>query len=347
MSVVGLTPDTAFENKNPEITNLSTLTRFLLMEEQVPIQNRIELANLFTGITLACKITSNAIKRAGFDDLFGLAGGVTNVHAEEVKKLDIIANSAFVSALKSTREVCVMVSEEETNALIVEKPYAGNFAIAFDPLDGSANLDANVSVGSIFSIWPRKNARGSEGDSDLLRSGREMIVGGYALYGSTTMLVLTLGRGVHGFTLDQAVGEFVLTHPNIRIKEKGTIYSINEGNAAYWEKGTRDYVDAIKSGKGRSPYSLRYIGSMVADVHRTLLYGGIFMYPADSKSPNGKLRYLYEVAPLSFIMEQAGGSASNGKIPCLDIVPDNIHKRVPVFMGSKACVAELESFHKA
>jgi len=333
------------EDANPEITNLQTLTRFLLSAEQVSLENRIELSNLFTGITLACKITSNAIKRAGFDELFGVSGKV-NVHAEEVKKLDLVANSAFVTALKSTKEVCMMVSEEEETAVITDKPYSGKFAIAFDPLDGSANLDANVSVGSIFSIWPKKSKTELGSLDDVLRSGREMAVGGYALYGSSTMLVLTLGRGVYGFTLDQAVGEFVLTHPNIRIKEKGNIYSINEGNSAYWEKGTSDYVTAIKSAKGKSPYSLRYIGSMVADVHRTLLYGGIFMYPADSKSPNGKLRYLYEVAPLSFIMEQAGGKSSTGKINCLDLVPDHIHKRVPVFMGSKLDVEELEAFHK-
>eukprot|EP00026_Physarum_polycephalum_P011529 Phypoly_transcript_11762.p1 GENE.Phypoly_transcript_11762~~Phypoly_transcript_11762.p1 ORF type:complete len:339 (+),score=53.13 Phypoly_transcript_11762:109-1125(+) len=333
------------EDANPEITNLSTLTRFLLSAEHVPVENRIELSNLFTGITLACKITSNAIKRAGFDELFGVSGQV-NVHAEEVKKLDLVANSAFVTALKSTKEVCVMVSEEEENAVIVEKSHAGKFAIAFDPLDGSANLDANVSVGSIFSIWPKKSAGDLGSTEDVLRSGRDMTVGGYALYGSTTMLVLTLGKGVYGFTLDQAVGEFLLTHPNIKIKPRGNIYSINEGNSVYWEKGTQDYVAAIKSGKGKAPYSSRYIGSMVADVHRTLLYGGIFMYPADSKSPNGKLRYLYEVAPLSFIMEQAGGKASTGKIACLDIVPDHIHKRVPVFMGSKDDVTDLESFHK-
>jgi len=271
---------------------------------------------------------------------------VINVHAEEVKKLDLVANSAFVTALKSTGEVCVMVSEEEENIVIVGKPNSGNFAIAFDPLDGSANLDANVSVGSIFSIWPKKSEGELGSEKDVLRSGKEMVVGGYALYGSSTMLVLTLGNGVHGFTLDQAVGEFVLTHPNIKIKEEGNIYSINEGNAAFWEKGTQDYVAEIKSSKGKSPYSLRYIGSMVADVHRTLLYGGIFMYPADSKSPNGKLRYLYEVAPLSFIMEQAGGKSSTGKIPCLDIIPDRIHQRVPVFMGSRKNVEKLEAYHK-
>jgi len=267
-----------------------------------------------------------------------------NVHAEDVKKLDIVANDAFINSLRSTGEVCVMVSEEETKAIVVENEgKSGRFAIAFDPLDGSANLDANVSVGSIFGIWEKKSAKGDAGD--LLRKGREMIAAGYALYGSTTMLVLTLGYGVYGFTLDQSVGEFVLTHSKIAVKPRGVIYSINEGNASFWEPATTNYVKAIKSHEGRTPYSLRYIGSMVADVHRTLLYGGIFMYPADKKSPSGKLRYLYEVAPLSFIMEQAGGKATDGKADCLDIVPKDIHTRVPVFMGSKLDVVDLNNHH--
>jgi len=328
-----------------DISNPETLTRFLLSEEHnpLPIQQRIELSNLFSGIQLACKITSNAIKRAGFEGLFGLSGSV-NVHAEDVKKLDEIANDAFIAALKNTKEVSVMVSEEESTEILVDKKFAGKFVVAFDPLDGSANLDANVSVGSIFGIWTKKGEHGNV--SDALRPGREQVAAGYALYGSATMLVITLGHGVHGFTLDQSVGEFVLTHADVKIKPRGTIYSINEGNALYWEKATANYVAAIKSGKNRNPYSSRYIGSMVADVHRTLLYGGIFMYPADSKSTSGKLRYLYEVAPLSFIMEQAGGKSSNGHIPCLDLIPDNIHKRVPVFMGSRDDVTELEAFHK-
>jgi len=334
-----------FENKNPDITNRTTLTRFLL---QTNIVDRIELANLFTGIALACKITSNAIKRAGFEQLFGISDKI-NVHSEEVKKLDLIANSAFVTALESTGEVCVMVSEEEEKPLIVKESNAGKFAVAFDPLDGSANLDANVSVGSIFSIFRKKTAGKTGSAEDLLRSGKEMIAGGYALYGSATMLVLTLGAGVYGFTLDQAIGEFVLTHNNITMKkkeekekEKGKIYSINEGNSILWDKNTLAYVTTLK--ESNPPYSLRYIGSMVADVHRTLLYGGIFMYPADSKFPSGKLRYLYEVAPLSFIMEQAGGLSSTGKEACLDIVPKNIHQRIPVFMGDSPNVTDLVNF---
>ncbi|EFA85707.1 D-fructose-1,6-bisphosphate 1-phosphohydrolase [Heterostelium album PN500] len=327
-------------------TNLITLNTWLLREEHSKLINRVEFANLMSGIALACKITSNAIKRAGFEQLFGLAG-VTNVHSEDVKKLDIVANDAFKTALKSTREVFCMVSEEEESIIPVPEHQSGQFVITFDPLDGSSNLDANVSVGSIFAIWPKVSTDSNFSDKDVLRPGRQMYAAGYALYGSATMLVLTLGNGVFGFTLDYTVGEFVLTHADMKIKPRGSIYSINEGNSVFWEKATAEYVNSIKSGSsGRAPYSSRYIGSMVSDVHRTLLYGGIFMYPGDTKSPNGKLRYLYEVAPLSFIVEQAGGKSSDGKQPCLDIVPKTIHQRNPVFMGSSHDVTDLESFHK-
>ncbi|GAM20717.1 hypothetical protein SAMD00019534_038920, partial [Acytostelium subglobosum LB1] len=329
-------------------SNPTTLNSWLLSDVHYPEGiDKIAFANLMTGIALACKITTNAIKRAGFEQLFGLAG-ITNVHSEDVKKLDIIANDAFKAALTTTHEVFCMVSEEEEDIIPVAKSTQGDFIITFDPLDGSSNLDANVSVGSIFAIWNKVSKDHNFTNADVLRKGREMVAAGYALYGSATMLVLTLGNGVCGFTLDYSVGEFVLTHPDIKIKSKGSIYSINEGNSVYWEKATADYVNTIKSGKnGRAPYSSRYIGSMVSDVHRTLLYGGIFMYPADSKSPNGKLRYLYEVAPLSLIVEQAGGRSSNGKMPCLDITPNSIHQRVPVFMGSEQDVKELESFHQS
>eukprot|EP01133_Synstelium_polycarpum_P012606 gene12606-14795_t len=309
--------------------------------------SRAAFSNLISGIGLACKITSNAIKRAGFEQLFGLAG-ITNVHAEDVKKLDIIANDAFKTALKSTKEVFCMVSEEEQSIIPVSESECGNYVVTFDPLDGSSNLDANVSVGSIFAIFRKVSSDKTFSDADVLRKGRDMLCGGYALYGSATMLVLTLGHGVYGFTLDYSVGEFVLTHTDIKIKPRGSIYSINEGNSIFWEEATKKYVNSIKAGPdGRAPYSSRYIGSMVSDVHRTLLYGGIFMYPADSKSPKGKLRYLYEVGPLSFIVEQAGGKSSNGKMNCLDITPTTIHQRDPVFMGSKCDVEDLEAFHKA
>ncbi|KYR00268.1 D-fructose-1 [Tieghemostelium lacteum] len=326
-------------------TNLITLNRWLLSETHKDLAHRLEMANLMQGIQLACKITNNAIKRAGFEQLFGLAG-ITNVHSEDVKKLDIIANDAFKMALKSTREVFCMVSEEEDSIIPVPEGQSGNFVITFDPLDGSSNLDCNVSVGSIFGVWPKISSDKNFSEKDVLRKGRDMIASGYALYGSATMLVLTLGNGVFGFTLDNTVGEFILTHSHMTIKHKGQIYSINEGNSVYWDKSTQNYVNHIKSNEGgKTPYSSRYIGSMVSDVHRTLLYGGIFMYPADSKSPQGKLRFLYEVAPLSFIVEQAGGKSSDGKTACLDLVPKNIHQRNPVFMGSSHDVSLLEKFH--
>ncbi|KAM9960547.1 hypothetical protein ACTFIW_009689 [Dictyostelium discoideum] len=326
--------------------NLITLHRWLLSDTHKNMENKLEMANLFSGIALACKITNNAIKRAGFESNFGLAG-ITNVHSEDVKKLDVIANDAFKMALKSTREVFCMVSEEEDSIIPVSQSQAGKYVVAFDPLDGSSNLDCNVSVGSIFSIWPKASKDHNYSNDDVLRKGRDMTAAGYALYGSATMLVLTFGQGVYGFTLDNHIGEFVLTHVEMRIRTKGSIYSINEGNSVFWDKATQEYVKAIKSGAdGRAPYSSRYIGSMVSDIHRTLLYGGIFMYPGDTKSPNGKLRYLYEVAPLSFIMEQAAGKSTNGSSPCLDMVPKSIHERVPVFMGSPACIEELLTFQK-
>jgi len=255
-----------------------------------------------------------------------------------------VANDAWITALRTSKEVCVMVSEEEPEILFVEESKAGKYVVTFDPLDGSSNLDCNINVGSIFAVW-KKRSEGKAGKPEdvLQRTGREIVGAGYALYGTSTMLVLSTGTGVCGFTLDQSVGEFVLTHDDIKIGKKGNIYSVNEGNSKYWDKPTRDYVDSVKTAK--SPYSLRYIGSMVGDVHRTLLYGGIFMYPADSKSPNGKLRYLYEVAPLSWLMELAGGKSSTGKQSCLDLVCTNIHMRVPVFMGSFDDVSALEKFY--
>jgi len=327
-------------------TNLITLNRWLLSDTHKNIEYKLELANLFSGIALACKVTNNAIKRAGFEQNFGLAG-ITNVHSEDVKKLDIVANDAWKNSLKATREVFCMVSEEEDSIIPVSESQSGRFVISFDPLDGSSNLDCNVSVGSIFGIWDKVSTDNQFSNADVLRKGRDMIACGYALYGSATMLVLSLGYGVYGFTLDNTIGEFILTHVEMKIKSKGNIYSINEGNSVYWDKATHEYVDTIKSKEnGHTPYSSRYIGSMVSDVHRTLLYGGIFMYPADSKSPNGKLRYLYEVAPLSFLMEQAGGKSTNGKSACLDIIPTSIHQRVPVFMGSRHDVDQLEKTHE-
>jgi len=326
--------------------NLVTMTRYIQKNEHLTETQRSEFALLFSAIQLASKIVGNSMKRAGIEQQFGYTG-TTNVHGEDVKKLDIIANDAFKEALVESGQVSVMASEEEEEAVVVDN--GGRYVITFDPLDGSSNIDANVSVGSIFGIYEKKS-QGKNGDtSDCLQAGRQLVASGYSIYGSAIIMVISLGQksGVQGFTYDPSLGEFVSSHPDLKVPENGAIYSVNEGNSAYWPKSTSEYVNYCKSsGDGKKPYSARYIGSMVADVHRTLLYGVIFMYPADSKSPNGKLRYLYEVAPLSFIVENGGGLATTGTTRCLDIVPDKVHLRVPVFMGSKNNVLDVERYFK-
>jgi fructose-1,6-bisphosphatase I len=325
-----------------------TLTRFILKDVTLEESAKQELAILYSALQLACKITSNAMKNAGILEHFGLTG-TQNVHGESVKKLDVIANEAFKTALIDSGQVSVLASEEEEDAIIVPEKHSGKYVVTFDPLDGSSNIEANVSVGSIFGIFKKQSAGKVGTREDCLQAGNQQISSGYALYGSSVIMVVTFGdSGVHGFTLDTNLGEFILSHPNIRVPEKGAIYSVNEGNSAFWSQPTIDYVNYCKaSGDGdKKPYSARYIGSMVADVHRTLLYGGIFMYPADSRSTDGKLRYLYEVAPLSFIMERAGGLSSTGHQRCLSIIPNKVHLRTPVFMGSSVCVRDVEAIFK-
>jgi len=276
------------------LTNVVTLTRYILSHKRHTQQEQSDFAILFSQIAMACKVTANAIRRAGLEQNFGLAGYM-NVQGEEVKKLDMVANSAFINALTNSDQVAVMASEEEEDAIVVESSRRGKYVVCFDPLDGSSNIDANVSIGSIFAIYKREPDSGHEADEpsvkDCLRAGKFMVASGYALYGSSTMLVCTTGYGVQGFTLDNSLGEFVLTHADVKIPERGAIYSVNEGNSIKWNEPTKRYVELVKGLTGRKPYSSRYIGSMVADVHRTILYGGIFMYPADTSSPNGKLRY--------------------------------------------------------
>merc|ERR1712137_335002 len=321
------------------ITNVKTLTQYLL--GHIPESGRrSELAILFIQISLATKVTANAIRRAALESLLGGAGTV-NIQGEDVKKLDLVVNDAFRNAMAQSELICAIASEEDDDIILLGSGDE-RYTISFDPLDGSSNIDANVSIGSIFGISKRISKSGTATKEDVLQPGSKQIAAGYSLYGSSTMLVFTLGEGVNGFTLDNSLGEFVLTHPDITIKPRGAIYSINEGNSIFWDSAVSKYVDYLK----KKPYSMRYIGSMVADVHRTLLYGGIFMYPADKKSPQGKLRYLYEVAPLSFVIEQAGGGSVSGVTRCLDIVPDKIHMRVPCFMGSKDDVAELKRFYE-
>ncbi|KFP50843.1 Fructose-1,6-bisphosphatase 1, partial [Cathartes aura] len=271
---------------------------------------------------------------------YGIAGS-TNVTGDQVKKLDILSNDLVINMLKSSFSTCVIVSEEKKDAVIVETEKRGKYIVCVDPLDGSSNIDCLVSIGTIFAIY-RKVSPDEPSGKDALQPGRNLVAAGYALYGSATMLVLaTSAGGVNCFMLDPAIGEFILVDRDVKIKKKGNIYSLNEGYAKYFDPAVTEYLKKKKFPEdGSSPYGARYIGSMVADVHRTLVYGGIFLYPANSKSPKGKLRLLYECNPMAFIIEKAGGIATTGHQAILDIVPEDIHQRVPVVLGSPDDVKE-------
>lgn len=267
--------------------------------------------------------------------------GSTNVQGEDVKKLDVLANDLFINMLSSTFKVCAMVSEENKEMIVVDAEHEGKYIVCFDPLDGSSNIDCLVSIGSIFCVF-RRTSDGPVTTQDVLQPGDKVVGAGYALYGSATMVVLSLGSGVNGFMLDPSIGEFVLTDRDMRVKPRGKIYSINESYESTWDAAVKAYVHSKKYPEpGKQLYGARYIGSMVADVHRTICYGGIFMYPATKDAPKGKLRLLYECIPMAFIMEQAGGMASTGRGRILDIVPTDIHQRAPVFMGSKEDVQDV------
>ncbi|CAM8998861.1 unnamed protein product [Rhodiola kirilowii] len=327
-------------------TDLMTITRHALNEQSKNPESRGDFTILLSHIVLGCKFVCTAVNKAGLAKLIGLAGE-TNIQGEEQKKLDILSNEVFVKALVSSGRTCILVSEEDEEATFVAKPTRGKYCVVFDPLDGSSNIDCGVSIGTIFGIYMVKD--GTEPTLDhVLQPGKNMVAAGYCMYGSSCTFVLSTGSGVNGFTLDPSLGEFILTHPDIKIPEKGKIYSVNEGNAKNWDEPTAKYVKKCKYPEdGSAPKSLRYIGSMVADVHRTLLYGGIFLYPADKKSPNGKLRVLYEVFPMAFLMEQAGGQAFTGKERALDLIPTNIHERSPIFLGSYDDVEEIKALYAA
>jgi len=254
----------------------------------------------------------------------------------------------LIKAMDHGGHLCVMASEEEEDIIQIPQQFnIGKYVLLFDPLDGSSNIDANISIGTIFSIYRRISADGGPGTmEDCLQPGINQVAAGYIVYGSSTMLVYTAGSGVHGFTLDPAFGEFLLSHPNMQTPKKSKIYSINEGNYLYWHPGLKKYIKYLQEEDKDSqrPYSSRYIGSMVADIHRNLLYGGIFMYPADSRNPSGKLRLMYECNPMAFIIEQAGGRATNGKKRIMEIEPDKLHQRTPVFIGSEDDVRMVEKF---
>ncbi|KAH1230576.1 Fructose-1,6-bisphosphatase, cytosolic [Glycine max] len=311
-------------------TDLMTITRFVLNQQSNHPESRGDFSILLSHIVLGCKFLCSAVNKG-----------------EEQKKLDVLSNDVFIKALVSSGRTCILVSEEDEEATFVEASKRGKYCVVFDPLDGSSNIDCGVSIGTIFGIYLIKEDH-EPTIEDVLQPGKNMLAAGYCMYGSSCTLVLSTGSGVNGFTLDPSLGEFILTHPDIKIPKKGKIYSVNEGNAKNWDDPTTKYVENCKYPRdGSSPKSLRYIGSMVADVHRTLLYGGIFLYPADKKSPNGKLRVLYEVFPMSFLMEQAGGQAFTGNQRALDLVPKKLHERSPIFLGSYEDVEEIKALYAA
>jgi fructose-1,6-bisphosphatase I len=305
-----------------------------------------EFSGLFEQLALAAKIIQSRVSRAGLANLLGLTGDM-NIQGEMVAKLDDFAHNTIVRSIERGGQVCLMGSEEEEGLIHVpESSQHGKYVLVFDPLDGSGNIDINASIGTIFGIYRRKSTEGPGTLEDALQPGRDLVAAGYVIYGSSTMLVYSAGKGVHGFTFDPGVGEFFLSHENVRIPQRGHIYSVNEGNYAKWTEEVRAWVDWIKtpeSGTGR-PYAHRYIGAVVADFHRTLLRGGIFAYPGDQRKPQGKLRLLYEAAPLGFVAEAAGGAASDGTRRILDIEPEQLHQRTPLFIGSVDDVREVQRF---
>jgi fructose-1,6-bisphosphatase I len=323
-------------------TDIITLTRFILQEQaKVTSATTGDFTLLLNSLQFAFKAIAYNIRRSTLINLVGLSG-TANSTGDDQKKLDVIGDEIFINAMKASGKVKVIVSEEQEDLIVFDND--GTYAVVCDPIDGSSNLDAGVSVGTIFGVY---KLRGDEGSiKEVLRPGKEMVAAGYTTYGASANLVLTTGNGVNGFTLDNALGEFILTHPNLRIPTSRAIYSVNEGNSFYWPEGTRKFFESIKFPEdGSKPYSARYIGSMVADVHRTILYGGLFAYPADKKSKNGKLRLLYEGFPMAMIMEQAGGSAINDAGQrILDLIPTAIHQRSGIWLGSVDEVAKAKKY---
>ncbi|XP_011638579.1 fructose-1,6-bisphosphatase 1 [Pogonomyrmex barbatus] len=332
-------------SKNTMDSDCMTLTRFVLAEQRKVPTATGDLTQLLNSIQTAVKAVSSAVRKAGIANMYGIAGN-TNVQGEEVKKLDVLSNEPFINMLTSSFTTCVLVSEENQNAIEVETEKSGKYVVCFDPLDGSSNIDCLVSVGSIFGIYKKPERSGESTLQAALQPGQNLVAAGYALYGSATMIVLSIGHGANGFTYDPAIGEFILTERNMRMPDRGNIYSINEGNESTWDSSIKEYIHSKKYPATGKAYSARYVGSMVADVHRTIKYGGIFLYPASKSNPNGKLRLLYECVPMAFIVKEAGGLATNGKIGILDIVPENIHQRSPIFLGSKDDVNDVMTFIK-
>ncbi len=327
------------------IGRITTIERHMLDNQTNFPDATGTLTSLLYDIAVAGKLIASRTTRAGLADVLGSTGR-ENVQGEEVKKLDEYAHRTIFQLNDHTGRLAVMGSEEEEDIVSIPDKYpTGKYVLLFDPLDGSSNIDFNVSIGTIFAIFKRKTESGRGTLEDCLQKGADIVAGGYIVYGSSTMFVYSTGDGVHGFTLDPSIGEFLLSHPNIRLPEKPKYYSANQGYQSRWTEGIQRYTRWLRGEEGAiRSLSLRYIGSMIADVHRNLLGGGVFYYPSDSKAPNGKLRLLYEAIPMSFIIEQAGGYASTGRQPVREIQPTELHQRTPLFVGNKDLVEKAEEF---
>ncbi len=324
---------------HPQFEEGTTLDRFLLETLRDHPEATGQFVTLINQVTLAAKLVSARVNRAGLAGMFG-ATGTMNIQGEYVQKMDVYANETFKRALEHAGVVCMIVSEEEEEIIGIPAPFTpGNYVFAMDPLDGSSNIDTNASIGTIFAVFRRKSASGQGEPGDVLRSGREMVAAGYVVYGAGTVLVLSTGQGVHGFTLDPSVGEFFLSHHDIRLSPETRSYSCNEAYSGSWDTRLQGWLSATKD--PAAGWSARYIGSLVGDFHRNLVKGGVFLYPPSRKSPSGKLRLLYEAFPLAFLVEQAGGSATDGRVNILDRTLGSLHERTPLYIGNRDAVEEI------
>jgi fructose-1,6-bisphosphatase I len=323
-----------------------TLERFILEQEEKYPSATGEFTSVLHGLTLAAKLVWREVSKAGLVNILGTTEQ-TNFTGDILKKLDLFADETMYKTMYHSGHLCAMASEESDGLIMIPEKYVGGkYVLAYDPLDGSSNIDANITIGTIFGIYKRISTSGHGTLEDCLQPGYKQLAAGYIIYGTSTMFVYTTGQGVHGFTLDPSVGEFLLSNEGITIPKKGKTYSINEGYYNFWSPSMKKYVDYLKQldDKTERPYSLRYIGTMVGDIHRTLLYGGIFIYPADNHHPEGKLRLMYECNPMAFVVEQAGGKASDGNQRLLDVIPTSLHQRTPIIIGSADDVTMCEDF---
>ena len=328
-------------------TRNQSLGEFIIENQSEFKYSSGELSRLINSIRLAAKVVNHEVNKAGLVDILGAAGD-TNIQGEDQQKLDVYANEAFIKGLTNREIVCGIASEEEDDFITIQGRNQKNdnkYVVLIDPLDGSSNIDVNVSVGTIFSIYRRVTPEGMPVTlEDFLQPGNKQVAAGYIIYGTSTMIVYTTGHGVNGFTLNPAIGTYYLSHPNMVFPETGQIYSVNEGNYVHFPQGVKDYIKYCQEEEGDRPYTSRYIGSLVSDFHRNMIKGGIYIYPNTAKDPEGKLRLLYECNPMAFIAEQAGAKASNGFKRIMDIQPTELHQRVPFFCGSKLMVEKAEAF---